>query len=78
MKNPELAHKIQPILTIITVLGILGLCYCGYMMFFIADNPSDTSNMVYAIYGLLIAITVAPLAEINMLIDERTQEALCA
>lgn len=70
MKNPELARKLQPTFTLITIAGIIGLIYCGYKAFCFDYGYLDMTPMIYGIYALMIGLVVIPIAEINWKIEE--------
>ena len=74
LKNVELAKKLLPIFNAITVLGILGLCYCAYKLFFFEYRYMDGTPFVYAIYALIIGIVIGPIATLGLVIEEKLKK----
>ena len=70
LKNYELARKLRTYFLVITILGIIGLGYCSYKIFFFDHKPYDGTPIVYSIYALMIACVVAPIASLGVKIEE--------
>jgi len=69
LKNVKLAKKALPLIKGLCLLGIVGLAYCAYKLFFFEYASSDGTPFVYAIYALIISIGFAPLASLGLKLE---------